>query len=175
MRLEEKKKAVDELADKLGRASVVISTNYGGLTVAEMTDLRRRLRAQQIEFRVIKNTLARFAATKAGKQELDKIVTGPTAVAFGYGDIAIPAKVLLEYIRSTKSQLKISGGLIENQVLSSADISALATMPSKEALVAKLLGSLKGPLYGLVNVLNANVAGITYILSARQKQLEKGG
>jgi large subunit ribosomal protein L10 len=175
MHLEEKKKAVDELAEKVGRASVIIATNYGGLTVAEMTDLRRKLRSQQIEFRVIKNTLARFAASKAGKEELDKIVIGPTAVAFGYGDIAIPAKVLLEYIRSTKSQLKISGGLIENRVLSAAEIATLATMPPKEVLVAKLLGNLKGPLYSLVNVLNANIAGLTYVLSARQKQLEKGG
>jgi large subunit ribosomal protein L10 len=175
MHLEEKKKAVDELAEKVERASVIISTNYGGLTVAEMTDLRRKLRAQQIEFRVIKNTLARFAASKAGKEELNKIVVGPTAVAFGYGDIAIPAKVLLEYIRSTKSQLKISGGLIENRVLSATEIATLATMPSKEVLVARLLGRLKGPLYGLVSVLNANIAGLTYVLSARQKQLEKGG
>ena len=175
MRLEEKKQSVDELAEKVERASVIISTDYGGLTVAEMTDLRRKLRAQQIEFRVIKNTLARFAATKAGKEDLDKIIVGPTAVALGYDDIAAPAKVLMEYIRSTKSQLKISGGLIENRVLSSADVAVLATMPPKEVLVAKLLGSLKGPLYGLVNVLNANIAGLTYVLSARQKQLEKGG
>jgi len=175
MHLEEKKKAVDELAEKVERANVIISTNYGGLTVAEMTDLRRKLRAQQIEFRVIKNTLARFAAAKAGKQEMDKIVVGPTAVALGYGDISIPAKVLLDYIRTTKSQLKISGGLIENRVLSTAEITTLATMPPKEVMVAKLLGNLKGPIYGLVNVLNANVAGLTYVLSARQKQLEKGG
>ena len=175
MNLEEKKKAVDELAEKVQGASVIISTDYGGLTVAEMTDLRRKLRAQQIEFRVVKNTLARFAATKAGKENLDKIVLGPTAVALGYDDIAAPARILLEYIRSTKSRLKISGGLVENRVLSVAEVSTLATMPPKEVLVAKLLGNLKGPLYGLVNVLNANIAGLTYVLSARQKQLEKGG
>lgn len=175
MNLEEKKKAVDELAEKVQGASVIISTDYGGLTVAEMTDLRRKLRAQQVEFRVVKNTLARFAATKAGKENLDKIVAGPTAVALGYDDIAAPARILLEYIRSTKSRLKISGGLVENRVLSVAEVSTLATMPPKEVLVAKLLGNLKGPLYGLVNVLNANIAGLTYVLSARQKQLEKGG
>ena len=175
MHLEEKKKAVDELAEKLGKASVIISTNYGGLTVAEMTDLRRKLRAQQIEYRVIKNTLARFAAAQAGKQEMDKIVVGPTAVALGYGDISIPAKILLEYIRASKSKLQISGGLIENRVLTTAEISILSTMPPKEVLVAKLLGSLNGPLYGLVTVLNANIVGLTCVLSARQKQLEKGG
>jgi large subunit ribosomal protein L10 len=175
MRLEEKKQAVDDLAEKVQSASVIISTDYGGLTVSEMTDLRRKLRAQQIEFRVIKNTLARFAAMKAGKEDLNNIIVGTTAMVFGYDDIAVPAKILLEYIRSTKSQLKISGGLVENRVLSAAEVATLATIPPKEVLVAKLLGSLNSPLYGLVTVLNANISGLTYVLSARQKQLEKGG
>jgi large subunit ribosomal protein L10 len=175
MRLEEKKQAVDDLAEKVQSASVIISTDYGGLTVSEMTDLRRKLRAQQIEFRVIKNTLARFAAMKAGKEDLNNIIVGTTAMVFGYDDIAVPAKILLEYIRSTKSQLKISGGLVENRVLSAAEVATLATIPPKEVLVAKLLGSLNSPLYGLVTVLNANITGLTYVLSARQKQLEKGG
>lgn len=175
MRLEEKKQAVQDLAEKLERANVVIATSYGGLTVAEMTELRRKLRAQQVEFRVVKNTLARFAAEKSGREDLNKIVIGPTAVALGYDDVAAPAKALLEHIRATKSELKISGGLLEGRVLSAAEVTALALMPPREVLVAKMLGGLKGPLYGLVNVLNANLSGLVYLLSARQKQLEQGG
>ncbi|MEA1959652.1 MAG: 50S ribosomal protein L10 [Chloroflexota bacterium] len=175
MRLEEKKQAVHDLAEKLEHANVVITTSYGGLTVAEMTELRRKLRAQKVEFRVIKNTLARFAAETAGREELNKIVIGPTAVAFGYDDIAAPAKALMEHIRATKSELKISGGLVEDRVLSAAEVASLASMPSREVLVAKMLGGLKGPLYGLVNVLNANLTGLVYLLSAREKQLEEGG
>jgi large subunit ribosomal protein L10 len=175
LNLEEKKQSVDELAEKLERASVVIATTYGGLTVAQMTDLRRKLRAQQVEFRVIKNTLARFSAAKAGKEQMDKIVKGPTAVAFGYGDVSIPAKTLLEHIRSSKIDLKVNGGLIGNRLLTTAEVSSLATMPPKEVLVAKLLGQLKSPLYSLASVLNANIAGLAQVLSARQKQMEQGG
>ncbi len=175
MHLEKKKVAVDELAEKLERASVVITTSYGGLTVAQMTDLRRKLRAQQVEFRVIKNTLARFSAAKAGKEQLNKIVIGPTAVAFGYGDVSAPAKTLLEHIRSSKIDMKINGGILGDRLLSTAEVALLATMPPKEVLVAKLLGQMKSPLYGLVSVLNANIAGLAQVLYARQKQMEQGG
>ena len=175
MNLEEKKQSVDELAEKLERASVVIATSYGGLTVAQMTDLRRKLRAQQVEFRVIKNTLARFSAAKAGKEQMDKIVKGPTAVAFGYGDVSIPAKTLLEHIRSSKINLKVNGGLIGNRLMTTAEVSALATLPPKEVLVAKLLGQMKSPIYSLAVVLNANIAGLAQVLAARQKQMEHGG
>ena len=175
MNLEEKKQSVDELAEKLERASVVIATSYGGLTVAQMTDLRRKLRAQQVEFRVIKNTLARFSAAKAGKEQMDNIVKGPTAVAFGYGDVSIPAKTLLEHIRSSKINLKVNGGLIGNRLMTTAEVSALATLPPKEVLVAKLLGQMKSPIYSLAVVLNANIAGLAQVLAARQKQMEQGG
>jgi large subunit ribosomal protein L10 len=175
LNLEEKKQSVDELAEKLERASVVITTSYGGLTVAQMTDLRRKLRAQQVEFRVIKNTLARFSAAKAGKEQLDKAVSGPTAVALGYGDVSVPAKILLEYIRSSKINLKVNGGLIGNKLLTAAEVAWLATMPPKEVLVAKLLGQMKSPIYSLAVVLNANIAGLAQVLAARQKQMEHGG
>jgi large subunit ribosomal protein L10 len=175
LNLEEKKQSVDELAEKLERASVVITTSYGGLTVAQMTDLRRKLRAQQVEFRVIKNTLARFSAAKAGKEQLDKVVSGPTAVALGYGDVSVPAKILLEHIRSSKINMKVNGGILGNRLMTAAEVAALATMPPKEVLVAKLLGQMKSPLYSLVVVLNANIVGLALVLSARQKQMEQGG
>jgi len=88
MRLEEKKQTVSELAQKLERSNIVITTNYIGLTVAEMTELRRKLRHEEIEYRVIKNTLARFAAEQVGKEQLNSIIEGPTAIAFGYGSVA---------------------------------------------------------------------------------------
>jgi len=174
MRLEEKKQAVIELAQKLERSSIVITTSYRGLSVAEMTELRRRLRQQQIEYRVIKNTLARFAAGQAGKEGLNSIIEGPTAIAFGYGDIVVPAKALIDYIRSASSELRISGGLIEERVLSASDVATLATLPPKEVLIAKLLSGMQGSISALVNVLNANVTGLINLLVARRKQLEGG-
>ena len=174
MRLEEKKQTVSELAQKLERSNIVITTNYIGLTVAEMTELRRKLRQEEIEFRVIKNTLARFAAEQVGKEKLNSIIEGPTAIAFGYGDETAPAKALLDYIRSAKSELKISGGLMKERVLSASEIATLATLPPKEVLIAKLLSGMQGSIFALVNVLNANIAGFTNLLVARKKQLEGG-
>ena len=175
MRLEEKKQVVDELVERLERANILITTDYRGLTVGEMTELRRKLRREEIEYRVVKNNLVRFAAERIGRAGLMDVVEGPTAIAFGYGDIILPAKTLLDYIRSTKIELKISGGMLEQRVLSDADVTALATMPPREVLVAKFIGGLQAPIYGLVNVLNANLTGLLGVLLARQRQLEAGG
>jgi large subunit ribosomal protein L10 len=175
MRLEQKKQVVDELADKLERANIIITTSYRGLTVAEMTELRRKLRQEEIEYRVIKNNMARFAAERTGKESLMNVIEGPTAIAFGYGDIMAPAKALLDYIRSTKIELKVIGGMLEQRILDSADVSSLASMPPKEVLVAKLIGGLQGPIYGLVNILNANITNLLGVLISRKNQLEEGG
>ena len=174
MRLEEKKQAVSELAKKLERCSIVITTSYRGIAVAEMTELRRRLRQQEIEYRVIKNTLAAFAAEQAGKAELTSIIEGPTALAFGYGDMVVPARALTDYIRSAKSQLRINGGLVEQRLLSAAEVAYLATLPPKEVLIARLLMGMQGSILALVNVLNANLTGFINLLVARRNQLEGG-
>ncbi len=174
MRLDEKKQAVSELAQKLERSTIVITTNYRGLSVAEMTELRRKLRQEEIEYRVIKNTLARFAAEQAGKEGLTSIIEGPSAIAFGYGDVVAPAKALIDYIRSAKSELRIRGGLLEQRVLSAAEVTTLATLPPKEVLIAKLLSGMQGSIFALVYVLNANITGLLGLLVARRKQLEGG-
>jgi large subunit ribosomal protein L10 len=175
MRLKQKKEVVSELAEKLERANIAITTSYRGLTVSQMTELRRKLRQEEIEYRVLKNNLARFAAEQAGREGLTSVIEGPTAVALGYGDVVKPAKTLLDYIRSSKVELGILGGLMGNRVLSAAEVTALAALPPKEVLIAKLLSGMQGSIYGLVNVLNANIAGFLNLLAARKKQLEEGG
>jgi large subunit ribosomal protein L10 len=174
MRKEEKKEAVTELARRLSGCNVAVTTDYRGLSVAEMTELRRRLRQEGIEYRVIKNTLARFAAEQAGKEGLTTIIEGPTAIAFGYGDVAAPAKALVDYIRSSKSELKIRGGLLDRRVLSAAEVATLATLPPKDELIAKLLAGMQANILALVNVLNANITSFLNLLNARMKQLEGG-
>jgi len=174
MRIDEKKEVVEQLADRLARCNIAITTDYRGIPVAEMTDLRRRLRQRDVEFRVVKNTLIGFAAEKAGKSKFVNVVEGPTAVAFGYGDIADPAKAVVEYIRSSGSVLRIRGALVGQRAISAAEVTSLAYMPPREVLVAKLLGGMKGPIVGLVNVLSANLSGLVYILDARMRQLEGG-
>ena len=175
MRREKKEEAIRQLAQKISRCNIAVATDYRGLSVAEMTELRRRLRQAEVEYRVIKNTLARFAAEQAGKGGLSQIIEGPTAIAFGHGDITKPARALLDYIRSSKATLTIRGGLLEQRVLSASEVTALADLPSKEALIAKLLGGLQGTIFALVQVLNATPAGFVRILNARIQQLEGGG
>ena len=174
MRKEKKKEAVSQLAEKLSGCNIAITTDYRGLSVAEMTELRRGLRQVGTEYRVVKNTLARFAAEEAGKEGLNQIIEGPTAIAFGYADITEPAKALIDYIRSSRGALRIRGGLLEQRVLTPSQVEALATLPSREVLVAKLLGGMQGPIFGLVQVLSATLAGFVGLLSARVKQLEGG-
>jgi len=174
MRREQKKEAVKELADKLSRCNIAITTDYRGLSVAEMTELRRQLRKMEIEYRVIKNNLARFAAEQAGKEGLTSIIEGPTAIAFSYGDVIVPAKALVDYIRSSKSQLKIRGGLLDQRVLSASEVTTLAVLPPWDELIAKLLGAMQGNILSLARALNANILGFLGVLNARMKQLEGG-
>ena len=171
---EEKAQLVDELSQLLAECSVGILTDYRGLTTAEITDLRRRLRSSEIKYRVVKNTLARFAAEKAGKKELVGYFEGPVAIAFGYGDIVAPAKVLADYIRTEKTTLAIKGGFAGDSIFTTADIENLASIPSTEVLLGKILAGLQSPVYRLVNSLSSPMRGLVGVLQARAQQLEGG-
>jgi len=170
MRREKKEEAVRELAQKISRCNIAIATDYRGLSVAEMTELRRRLRQAEVEYRVIKNTMVRFAAKQAGREGLNQVIEGPIAIAFGYSDITKPARVLLDYMRSSKAGLTIRGGLLAQKVLSASEVTILADLPSKEALIAKLLAGMQSPIFALVQVLNATPAGFVRVLNARIQQ-----
>ncbi len=171
---EEKVKVVEELSQLLSECSIGILTDYRGLTTAEMTDLRRSLRSSEIKYRVVKNTLARFAAEKAGKSDLVGYFEGPVAIAFGYGDIVLPAKVLADYIKAQKSMLTIKGGFTGDRLFTPADIENLASLPSTEILLAKIVAGIQSPIYRLVNSLSSPLRGLVGVLQARAKQLEGG-
>jgi len=172
MSKEKKQEQISQLADKLSQSSIVIATDYRGLSVAEMTALRRQLHQQGTEYRVVKNTLTSLAAEKAEKRELSLFLKGPTALAFGYGDVIQLAKILIDYQRSTKTTLSIKGGLLEGRVLRGDEIVTLSALPSREVLIAKLMGALYGPIYGLLYVLGAEMRQLLGMLQARIKQLE---
>jgi len=172
MPTQRKVESVEELAQKLSRSTVVISTGYRGLTVAEMTELRRQLRQRGIEYHVVKNTLARLAGQKAGWPALEQLLEGPTALAFGYGEISEPVVALNEYRRATKSALTIQGALLHQRVLSAGEVALLATLPPRQVLVARLVGSLQLPMASLLSVLNANLTGLVGVLQARVRQME---
>lgn len=171
MTTKKKPQIVDQLAELLSRSKFVIATDYRGLTVAEMSELRHQLRNIGTEYHVVKNRLAKFAAENAGKQELSQLLTGPTALAFGHEDIPQLAKALTDYIRISKTTLTIKGGLIDGQLIGSEEVKSLATLPSIEVMRAKLLGMLLGPIFSLQNVLSANLRGLNSVLNARIQQL----
>ncbi len=158
--------AVNTLAEKFENSAIVITTNYAGLPVGQMTELRRALREAGIEYRIVKNTLAYLAADQAGRPAIKDAINGPTGVAFGYGEPTVPAKALSSYIRTNRSALTIQGGELDGQALSSEDVQRLADMPARDELVATLLMRMNGPISGLVNVLNGPLAGLARVLQS---------
>ena len=149
-----KAKLIEDLAEKLEKSKLAVVTDYRGLTVAQIGELRKQLRPLDVEYEVSKNTLVAKAAQKVGIQVLDKPMEGPTAIAFCYGDIVAPTKVLGDFARTSKV-MTIRSGLLGSKLISPAEVATIATLPSKEVLVAKLLGSIQSPLVGLVSVLTS--------------------
>ena len=145
-------------------------TDYRGLSTAEITALRRKLDESGIEYKVVKNTLARFAAERAGRDDLVSFFEGPIAIAFGYGDITEPARTLTDYIRTSKASLSIKGGFLGDSLLSSEDVTTLAKLPSREVLLASILSGMQGPITALVNCLASPIRGVIGVLQARIQQ-----
>lgn len=143
--LEEKKKIVDEIAGKLKDSVATIVVNYRGLSVAEVTELRKQLREANVDYKVYKNTFARRAIEIAGLSELDDALKGPTAVSFSKDDVIAPAKVLYNFAKDHEA-LEIKAGVIEGKLASVDEIKALAELPSKEALLSMLANVLQAPI-----------------------------
>jgi large subunit ribosomal protein L10 len=172
MATEKKVKAVEELQEVFTKASIGILTDYRGLKTSELNELRSKLREANIEYKVVKNSLAQIAAKNAGLSHLENIFQGPMAVVLSSGDITQAAKVLTDYIRTSKSTLSIKGGFLPDTMLSDKDLEALARLPSREVLIARVIGGMQAPIYGLVNVLAGPIRGIMGVLQARIQQME---
>jgi len=142
--IQEKQQIVEEITAKLRESATTVLTDYRGLNVAQVTELRRKLREAGIEFRVLKNTLIRRATANAELTELDSVLTGPTAVAFGKDDAVAPAKILSQFAKENEA-LKIKGGVVEGRVVGFDEIKALADLPSREGLLSMLLSVLQAP------------------------------
>ncbi len=170
---EKKVRLVSEIAESLKKSEVVVITDYSGMSTANLTSLRRKLRSSGVDYRVVKNTLVRFAVDEAGKGVDPNIFDGPIAVAFGYDDPVIPPKLLYEYAKSSNAPLNVLGGILGNTVLSAEEMKNLAQLPPREILLAKVLGGIQAPLTGLVTVLSGPSRGLANILQARINQLEE--
>src|SRR5690242_10582307 len=172
MPTEAKERVIDEIAQKLRDSKVAIFTDYRGLTVKDLADLRGRLRPAKVEYQVVKNTLTRLAATKADiSADLGAVLEGPTAIGFGYEDVVQAAKAINDYARTSRV-FQIKAGLLENRVLSAAEITALATLPGKPQLQAQVLGTMTAPIQNLLSVLNGTSRNLMNVLAARQRELE---
>jgi len=167
-----KERLVAELHDKLQRASATVLTDFQGLTVAEVTELRDALAAQQVEYRVVKNTLMRLAGQETGASVLEPFLKGTCAVAIGFDDPTVPAKLLKGFMK-TNAKLKIKAGALGTRLLSPDQVEALAEMPSREVLLGKLLGTLNAVPTALVTVLSGVPRAFVGVLAAIQREKEQ--
>ena len=170
--MEFKQATIKEIEESLSKCTVAIVTNFQGLSVSDMTQLRNKLRDASVEYRVVKNTLARFASERVGKDELKQLLQGPSAIAFGYEDVSSPAKALNEFIQATKLPLSIKGGILGERFLAPADVTYIANIPPREVLVSRLMAQMQMPVVGLVGVLSGVLRGLVQVLEARRQQLE---
>lgn len=165
---------VSDLAEKLRRTQVTLVTDYRGLTVAEISDLRKRLREADAELIVAKNTLTLLAARETGHVAIEPLLSGPTAIAFAYSDGPKAAKAINDFNRGPK-KLTVRGGLLGTALLSGDALDQVSKMPTRQQILAEVLGSIAAPVSGVVGVLNGAITNIVYVLQAKIDQLQPAG
>ncbi len=164
-----KQQIVSEIKDKFERATSVVLVNYRGLNVKEVTELRKRFRDAGADYKVYKNTLMTRALNELGEENLIPQLIGPNAIAFGYDDSVAPAKILSDFAK-TYGKLEIKAGIVEGTFVDADGVKALADLPTKEVLIAQVLGGLNSPITGFVNVLQGNIRNLVYVLNAVNEQ-----
>jgi len=169
--LQGKKQVVEEIKEKVNKAQTVIVVDYRGLNVEEITELRKKYREVGVEYKVYKNTMMRFAFKDAGFEEFNQFLTGPNAVAFGYDDPVQAAKISHEFAKDHE-KLEVKAGIVDGKVIGLDEIKELASLPSKEVLIAKVLGGFNAPITGFVNVLQGNIRNLVYALNAIKEKQE---
>jgi large subunit ribosomal protein L10 len=171
-RKEQKAEQVDLLTEKLKKAKVAVLTDYRGLKVSQIQDLRGKLRGGEVEYRVVKNTLARRAAEAAGVPGLQSELEGPVAIAFGYDDLSLPSRLINDWVRTTRLKLDVKGGLVEGRVFSPEQVRQLADLPSRETLLSQLAGTIQSPIARLAGALQTPLSTLAGALESYQKKLE---
>jgi large subunit ribosomal protein L10 len=172
MPTEKKVKAVAELQEVFAKANIGVLTDYRGMKTPEVNQLRRKLRENKIDYKVVKNSLAEIAAKNAGLEHLAGVFKEPMAVALGYDDPSLTMKVIADFVRTTKINVNIKAGFFRDQVLTAAELDTLAKLPPREVLLARVLGGMQSPISGLANVLAGPIRGLAQVLQGRINQLE---
>ena len=168
----EKATAIDELREGLGTARSAVLTDFRGLSVAEITELRSLCRKSAVKYQVVKNTLAKIAIKDTGLQGLAVYLEGPTAVAFSREDSMAPSRVLTAWSKN-RPTFTIKGGVVEGRVVSGEEITALANLPPREVLLAQVAGAFNAPIQSLVNVLSSLIRVLASVLDQVRHHKEK--
>lgn len=170
---ERKEELVAQLADDLSKAQAIIITDYRGLPTAELAKLRNQLRGMQSGLHVAKNTLVELALQRAGMPVPEDLLTGPTAIAFCNNDIPGTAKAMNDFLKD--KELKIKGAIMGGNILRGDETNILATLPTREQLFGRLLGTINAPGTQVAGVVASGIRQVLYLLKARAEQLEKQG
>ncbi|HYA26619.1 MAG TPA: 50S ribosomal protein L10 [Thermodesulfovibrionales bacterium] len=165
MNREEKGQAIEELKKKFSEAKAVILTDYKGMTVAELSELRRLLRGGGVEYQIVKNTLARVASQDTAISVARDAFKGPVGIAIGYGDSVMTAKKVLEFSKKNE-KLKLSGGVIDGRLYGVSEVRAIAELPSREVLLSMAAGVFQAPLSKMAAALAATVSSFAYAMTA---------
>lgn len=172
MKKESKQQVVAEMHDKLQRAKAVFLADFRGMNVGKATELRNELRKASVEYKVVKNTLLDLASRDTDKESLQPFFVGPTAVALSYDDPVAAAKVLSRFAKEQQATFKLKAGVLTGKPITVSDIQALADLPSREVLIAKLLGTMQAPISNFVGVLAAVPGSFVRTLDAIRVQKE---
>ena len=170
---ERKEELVDRLAQDLNKVQAIILSDYRGLPTAELAKLRNNLRGQKAGLHVVKNTLMELALKRAGMPVPQDLLAGPSLAAFCHTDIAGPAKMINDFLKD--KDLKVKGAIMGGSVLRGAEAEALATLPTRDQLFGRLLGTINAPSSQVVGVVASGIRQVLYLLKARAEQLEKQG
>lgn len=170
MPTQQKAAQIEDLADRMTRSQLTIIADYRGLTVEALQGFRSRLRPLDSEFRIAKNTLTRIAAQQIGIEGLESQLEGPTAILFAYGDVVAPAKAISDFARTSRI-LQVRAGVMNNLVVTPADIEAISSLPPREELLGKLVGLLASPMMRTAGVLSGPARSVVYLANARLEQL----
>ncbi len=169
--LQEKKAIVEEIKEKINESEAVVLVDYRGLNVDDLTKLRQECRDAGVDYKVYKNTLMRFAFKDSGYEDFNKYLIGPNAVAFGYDDPVEAAKITYNFSKDHE-ELEIKAGIVDGRIIDVEEVKSLASLPSKEVLIAQALSGLNAPITGFVNVLQGNIRNLVYALNAIKEKQE---
>jgi large subunit ribosomal protein L10 len=160
----DKEKRIEELAEILKRAKGLVLSDFTGLNVAEMTELRRRCRENEVEYLVVKNTLARFAASRAEMEDLVPYLTGPNGFTFGFEDPLVPARVIHGFAQES-DKLAIKAGVFGGGMIGADDVRRIAQLPGRDVLLSQVLMQMNAPISGFVGALKAMLTRLAFVLS----------